>query len=232
MRKAFCLVLAFFSLTIINAQTIATVKSPDGKIAVSVTLSSGLLNYSVAIQNETLLKPSSLGIIREDADLSKDLVLLSSTPVQKVTDSYKMIYAKKRNITYQANKKVLHLHNAKNDLLDVIFQVSNDGVAFRYYFPEKSASVKYVKQEISSFQFDTADRAWLQPARAYRCDPLADARCVPLSVAPPVPGCRAQPGGINQDRSTAPWWGSDTERPRAWLRRGLGAHAARVRQRM
>jgi hypothetical protein len=32
---------------------------------------------------------------------------------------------------------------------------------------------------------------------------------------------RPQPGGINQDRSTAPWWGSDTERPRAWLRRDL-----------
>src|SRR5687768_2716285 len=162
-RKAFCFLLAFFSLTIISAQTVGTIKSPDGKIEARVSLSSGLLTYSVAAQNETVLKPSSLGIIREDADLSKELVFLSSTPVQKVTDNYKMLYAKKRNISYQANKKVYHLRNAKNDLLDVIFQVSNDGVAFRYFFPGKSTDVKYIKQEISSFQFDTTARAWLQP---------------------------------------------------------------------
>jgi len=159
----FFLALSAFQL---NAQTLPLVKSPDGKIEVSVSLSSGLLNYRVSLQNETVLKPSSLGIIREDADLSKTLIFLSSTPVQKVTDNYKMLYAKKRNISYQANKKVYHLRNAKNDLLDVIFQVSNDGVAFRYFFPGKSNDVKYIKQEASSFNFDTTARAWLQPMQA------------------------------------------------------------------
>src|SRR5688500_9760495 len=134
--KLFIIVfLSGFSLLKLNAQALPVVKSPDGKIEVSVNLSAGLLSYSVSLQNETLLKSASLGIVREDADLSKDLVLLSSTPVQKVTDNYQMLYAKKRNISYQANKKVYHLRNAKNDLLDVIFQVSNDGVAFRYFFP-------------------------------------------------------------------------------------------------
>ena len=196
MRKAFCLVLAFFGLTIINAQTIATIKSPDGKIEVKVSLSSGLLNYGVAVQNETVLKPSSLGIIREDADLSKDLVLLSTTPVQKVTDNYKMLYAKKRNITYQANKKVVHLRNEKNDLLDVIFQVSNDGVTFRYFFPGKSTGVKYVKQELSSFQFDTSSRAWLQPMQTAKTgfeqtNPAYEANYqqnIPVTANPPKPG--------------------------------------------
>ena len=108
-KKISCLLLACFSLASVIAQTSSTVKSPDGKITVSVNLSSGLLTYTVEVQNETVLKPSNLGIIREDADLSKDLVLLSSTPVQKVIDNYKMLYAKKSNITYQANKKTFHL---------------------------------------------------------------------------------------------------------------------------
>jgi len=107
-KSSFCLLLSCFGITSLIAQTLSTVKSPDGKIEVSVSLSSGLLNYTVSAQNETVLKPSTLGVIREDADLSKDLVFISSTPVQKVVDNYKMLYAKKRNITYTANKKVFH----------------------------------------------------------------------------------------------------------------------------
>jgi hypothetical protein len=81
-------------MTAVFAQTLSTVKSPDGKIEVVVSLSSGLLGYNVSVQNEMVLKPSGLGVIREDADLSKDLVFISVSPVQKVSDSYKMLYAK------------------------------------------------------------------------------------------------------------------------------------------
>jgi alpha-glucosidase len=162
LKFSLVLILVCLGANSINAQS-ATVKSPDGKIDVKLTLASGQLTYTVAHQNEIVLKPSKLGLIREDADLSKDLVLLSSSPVQKVADQYQMIYGKKKNINYQANKKVFHFRNNKNDLLDVVFQVSNDGVAFRYFFPGKSSGVKKIMQELSSFHFDTADRAWLQP---------------------------------------------------------------------
>src|SRR5215203_3352860 len=180
----------------LKAQMLPVVKSPDGKIEVSVSLSAGLLSYSVSVQNKMVLKPSTLGIVRQDADLSKELILLSSTPVQKVTDNYKMLYAKKRNISYQANKKTYHLRNAKNALLDVIFHVSNDGVAFRYFFPGKSSDVKYIKQEISSFQFDTAARAWLQPMQVAKTgfeqtNPAYEANYqqnISVTANPPKPG--------------------------------------------
>src|SRR5688500_9660007 len=103
-KLPFFLLLSGLSVLQTNAQTIPGVKSTDGKIEVAVSLAGGELRYSVSFQNETILKPSNLGIIREDADLSKELVLLSSTPVQKITDNYKMVFAKKRNINYQANK--------------------------------------------------------------------------------------------------------------------------------
>ena len=195
-RLCFILFLSGISLTRLSAQSLGNIKSLDGKIDVSVNLSSGLLNYTVSFQKETVLKSSSLGIIREDADLSKDLVFLSSSPVQKVTDNYKMIYAKKRSINYQANKKVFHLRNAKNDLLDVIFQVSNDGVAFRYFFPGKSTGAKYIKQELSSFVFDTTARAWLQPMQASKSgweqtNPAYEANYqqnIPVTANPPKTG--------------------------------------------
>ena len=99
LKLPFFLFLSGISIFQSHAQTIPGVKSPDGKIEVTVSLAGGELRYTVSFQNETVLKPSNLGIIREDADLSKNLVLLSSTPAQKVTDNYKMVYAKKRNIS-------------------------------------------------------------------------------------------------------------------------------------
>src|SRR5678816_1636935 len=64
---------------------------------------------------------------------------------------------------YSANKQVIHLLNAAGKKLDIVFQVSNDGVAFRYYFPETTTDIKTIKEELTSFHFDTSARAFLQP---------------------------------------------------------------------
>ena len=45
----------------------------------------------------------------------------------------------------------------------MIFQVSNDGVAFRYQFPEQSDEVHRLKSEATSFHFPAETKAWLQP---------------------------------------------------------------------
>ena len=47
--------------------------------------------------------------------------------------------------------------------LQVIFQVSNDGAAFRYYFPETDSTVKHIKEEYSTFNFPDSAKAWMQP---------------------------------------------------------------------
>jgi alpha-glucosidase len=56
------------------------------------------------------------------------------------------------------------LKNASGEKIDVIFQVSNDGVAFRYYFPGKSQDIRKIKEETTSFNFLPSTKAWIQPA--------------------------------------------------------------------
>lgn len=46
--------------------------------------------------------------------------------------------------------------------MDIIFRVSNDGVAFRYSFPWINSNENIIK-ELSSFTFDGKAKAWLQP---------------------------------------------------------------------
>ena len=140
------------------------ITSPDKTLSVRVNLNpGGELSYQIFKQNKQVLEPSKLGLVREDQSFVNNLMLVSASKIQKVTDEYQLATAKRFDNKYEANKITLHLSNKNKALLDVIFQVSDDGVAFRYYFPEKSAEAKTIAKEITSYNFATSAKAWLQP---------------------------------------------------------------------
>lgn len=140
------------------------ITSPDKTLLVRLNLNkSGELFYQVLKQGKQVLESSKLGLIREDESFLRDLKLVSVSKIQKLTDEYQLATAKRFNNKYEANKLTVHLSNKNKALLDVIFQISNDGVAFRYYFPEKSDAPKMITQEITSYKFNTSAKAWLQP---------------------------------------------------------------------
>jgi len=146
------------------AQKNFTLQSPDKGISVQFMLSkNGNASYSVKRNSAVVLESSKLGLIREDGDFSKQLSFVSASAVSPVSDSYELLTAKRRFNTYKANKQIFHLKSASGQPLDVIFQVSNDGLAFRYYFPDKSSGVKKLSQELSSFNFPATAKAWMQP---------------------------------------------------------------------
>ena len=102
-------------------------------------------------------------MIREDEDFSKNLKVIKASAPSVVRDSYTMVNAKKRNITYVATQRTIETQTASGKKMNIVFRVSNDGVAFRYEFPEKSTDVKKISAEATSFHFYDGTRAWLQP---------------------------------------------------------------------
>jgi alpha-glucosidase len=162
--KTFVLMFCIFSFGICSAgEDEYSISSPDGKVVVFFGISSGKPCYRIEFSGTTILRQSELGIVREDGDFSKNLSLESVSCIETVKTGYEMIHGKKRFCSYTSNKRVFHLRNASGSKMDVIFQVSNDGVAFRYYFPEKSGEVKKIKEEVSSFSFLPGTKAWIQP---------------------------------------------------------------------
>jgi hypothetical protein len=146
------------------AQNLDIVTSPDKKISIRCRFDeSGSLTYVVMNNGKVVLEPSQLGVIREDGDFSKGLKFLSISKIQEVTDKYILANAKRRNNVYKANRLEMMVKNAKGDLMNIIFQVSNDGVAFRYFFPENSSELKKINGEVTSFKFPDDTKAWLQP---------------------------------------------------------------------
>jgi hypothetical protein len=157
----------FLSLNALNSvgqQKTFKLNSPDQSLALTFELgATGNMLYSVTRNNQPVLERSKLGLTREDGSYTTKMKLAAASKVTVVTDQYEILTAKRRINAYKANKQTFHLTNAAGNKLDVIFQLSNDGLAFRYYFPEKSAEIKHIKDESTSFKFARSAKGWLQP---------------------------------------------------------------------
>jgi hypothetical protein len=66
-------------------------------------------------------------------------------------------------IDYQANERVFTLSHQDGSEYEVIFRVSNDGVAFRYHIPGEGGELSYIHEEFTTFNLPDDARAWLQP---------------------------------------------------------------------
>ncbi|MEH0153491.1 glycoside hydrolase family 97 catalytic domain-containing protein [Limibacter armeniacum] len=143
------------------------ISSPNGQIKVNLSLSEdGKLVYNVFRDTVCVLLDSELGLVMKAEDFSKNLQLTAFSAPEVVTDSYSLVQGKKSHYQYQANRRVVELSNANGHRMEVVFQVSNDGVAFRYQFPDASTDQQEVTEERTTFHFPESAKAWLQPMAA------------------------------------------------------------------
>ena len=149
------------------------IASPDGRILVNVTVAAGAATYAVSYGGQEILRKSRLGVLRDDADFSQGLDVTTNylarvNKLEKVEDRYELLTSKRRQNVYRANRRVLELATQSGARMDVEFQVSNDGFAFRYVFPGTDAKIHKISRETSSFNFLAGTRGWLQPIAAPR----------------------------------------------------------------
>jgi alpha-glucosidase len=157
-----CFSLVFFSAAF-SADSY-TMKSPNAKISVVFSLTAaGAPVYTISHSSEQLLRESKLGIIRSDDDFSTKLTLDSVSHESRVSDSYTLQHGKRLKCSYAGNKRVFYLKNANAKRMEVIFQVSDDGVAFRYHFPGKTETAVKILKEVTSYRFSLSAKAFLQP---------------------------------------------------------------------
>jgi alpha-glucosidase len=162
--KITSIILLLLSATqILKGQSKYEIVSPDKTLSVSVFLKDKSLFYTINRNSAPVLSNSALGLVREDADFVKNLSVISVSKNELIKDSYTLKNGKRLNNQYLANKRVLHLQNASSKKMDVIFQVSDDGVAFRYYFPDADTQLKKITEEKTAFHFFESTKAWMQP---------------------------------------------------------------------
>lgn len=140
-----------------------SIHSPDKNITVTVLQTGGIPYYKVSYRNKEVIKPSRLGLITTTADYSTGLQLQNVSSITPVKEKYELFTGKKSLVNYQANKRTFSFAAADKKILQVIFQVSNDGLAFRYIIPATSGDSITVSDELTHFVLDTSARGFLQP---------------------------------------------------------------------
>lgn len=141
-----------------------TITSPNGNLEVAFQLNAeGEPVYSIRLNGKDVLKPSSLGLFRDDQSFANALTLEKTSSIEKVEDTYTMLLGKQKNCSYQANRRTFTLKNSSGQTIEVIFQVSRDGVAFRYAFPDASDKTVSITQEKTAFAFAPTTVSWLHP---------------------------------------------------------------------
>ncbi|PKP11464.1 MAG: alpha-glucosidase [Bacteroidetes bacterium HGW-Bacteroidetes-4] len=153
-----------FSFTACQKNQIMELKSPDKELTLTVSLGdSGQLFYQVWYQQKQVLKPSLLGIERHDAGFSKNLNWQGVSEPRLINDSYTLPVHKKEQYTYTAVEQSILVKNTNNEPMEVIFRVSDHGLAFQYHFPNTDSTLKIITLEHTTFTFDKNARSWLQP---------------------------------------------------------------------
>ncbi|MQA40887.1 glycoside hydrolase family 97 protein [Rugamonas aquatica] len=156
------LALAASAMTAAVAAPVLT--SPDRHVSVTLhSVGGGALSYSISRDGKPVLLASTLGLQLQGADLASALTLTATSKARSINDQYQMAVGKKSIISYSANEQTYTVRNPQQQAMDIVFRVSNDGVAFRYIVAEPALPHKKLIQERTTFALPPAAKAWLQP---------------------------------------------------------------------
>lgn len=141
--------------------------SPDGKVEVKVSDAGGRMYYSVALDGQEMLQPSALGLKTSIGDFTRNLSIFNSSQ-SSVTSSYQMRGTKAASADYSANRLSIDVKNKDGQKMSIVFQVSNNDVAFRYEMPRQKWQKKDMKRvrimsEASSFNLPAGTTTFISP---------------------------------------------------------------------
>ena len=124
-----------------------TVPSPDGNLKISLSTKEGQAEVSISYKGDVLVEPSAIGFEFEDGSFGKD-VKLSAGKLAKMIDDYDMPVGKTRNIHSESNERVVTMTSPDGKKVEMHLRAFDDGVAFRYVFPEQDGMEKLsIKKE-------------------------------------------------------------------------------------
>ena len=155
-----CTVLSF-TATFAQTEKVYHVKSPDGKI--DLTLSIGkTINWSVNHEQTEIITPSEISMsLEKGGDFGKNAVVKSAKNTSVNLEISTPIY-KKDKVHDHFNQLVLTF---KGDY-GLAFRAYNDGVAYRFVSTRKGDII--VKNEEANFNFKNDDKAFLPFVNDYR----------------------------------------------------------------
>lgn len=139
-----------------------TISSPNKENTISFALNdSGQLFYTISTEGLDFIELSALGFQLKNQELKQGFEIISTETLTKDT-TWETVWGQREIVRNHFNELTLHLKQKKSDILiDVIAKSFDDGIAFRYVFPEQTHLTDFViTDELTEFNFKDDYKAW------------------------------------------------------------------------
>lgn len=183
MKKNFIFAAAVLVSLGTSAQTLT---SPDGNLSLDFSVDAqGRPTYTLVRDGKTVIAPSHLGYqlkpedpdkkvdfewntptrtseeVLRKADLSTGFSIESHT-TSSFDETWSPVWGEESSIRNHYNELLVHLRQSKNDrVMDIRFRLFDDGLGFRYEFPDQPNLVYFtVKEELTEFAMTGNHLAW------------------------------------------------------------------------
>ncbi len=150
--KKLLIVLAVFTAIIGRAQQI---KSPDGKFTLDFAVKAdGTPTYMLRYKDRTVIAPSKLGLelVKDKKSLLNDFTV-SGSKTTSFDETWMPVWGEVKTIRNHYNELEVGLNQKETDRQMIIrFRLFNDGLGFRYEFPQqKNLTYFVIKEERTQF---------------------------------------------------------------------------------
>ncbi|WP_430927759.1 glycoside hydrolase family 97 protein [Polaribacter marinivivus] len=151
------LIVLVFSLSTLLSCSVASsgVSSPDENIKVNFHLNEiGKFFYTITYKDKAIIDTSFVGFELIDApNLTKGFIAKVRKP-EEVNETWQMPWGEQLNVVNHYNEVLVELQerDSLQRKINLVFRVFNDGVGFRYEFPQQpNLKTAFIKEEHTDF---------------------------------------------------------------------------------
>lgn len=152
MKKIFLCLLSLCALFTLKANA-QTLSSPNGQLQVLFSVDDGIPTYQLSYKGKTVIKPSKMGLeLFDSPDLIHNFSIID-TQTSSFDETWTPVWGEESKIRNHYNEMAVTLQQENTQRKMIVrFRLFDDGLGFRYEFPEQPELTYFViKEERTQF---------------------------------------------------------------------------------
>ncbi|QZT36790.1 glycoside hydrolase family 97 protein [Halosquirtibacter xylanolyticus] len=151
--------------------TSSIITSPNGGISLTFSSNEKGLFYSIKKDTTTVFKASRLGFkLKDKPDLNSGFEIISVNK-KEYDKEWRQVWGQNQLVRDQHHELMVHLQEKQEPKrkIDIVFRLFNDGIGFRYIFPEQDNLNEFIiMDELTEFNLNDDYDTW--SIKAYQKD--------------------------------------------------------------
>lgn len=137
-------------------------KLGSNKITLVLT-KNGELQYNVTRRDKIIIADSPLGLNCDDQNFTSGLSVVNVSPIDVRREKYELKVGNVKTINHVLERRSITFKNRSGALMIIDLVTGDEGVAFRYRFPDQTEKIRVINKEITGFHIEKNAKGWLQP---------------------------------------------------------------------